>query len=167
MAHKEYGVTDILDLLRRAKAKDSQRRMARATSMDRKTVRNYLALACKHGFDETTAHEQLPEIAAAVFREVHGGQNKSSAPGACAPLLPHRELLCGWLEKDGLTLTKAHIKLGRMGGRRHLQHPLPLCSGGSRLRRTEGDGADGRDRARRGGSSRFWPHGAGLRPRNR
>ncbi|MDY6850416.1 MAG: IS21 family transposase [Thermodesulfobacteriota bacterium] len=115
MAHKEYGVTDILDLLRRAKAKDSQRRMARATSMDRKTVRNYLALACKHGFDETTAHEQLPEIAAAVFREVHGGQNKSSAPGACAPLLPHRELLCGWLEKDGLTLTKAHIKLGRMG----------------------------------------------------
>lgn len=115
MAHKEYGVTDILDLLRRAKAKDSQRRIARATSMDRKTVRNYLALACKHGFDETTADEQLPEIAAAVFCEVHGGQNKSSDPGACAPLLPHRELLCGWLEKDGLTLTKAHIKLGRMG----------------------------------------------------
>ena len=46
MAHKEYGVTDILDLLRRAKAKDSQRRMARATSMDRKTVRNYLAPPC-------------------------------------------------------------------------------------------------------------------------
>jgi transposase len=115
MAHKEYGVTDILDLLRRAKAKDSQRRIARATGMDRKTVRNYLELACKHGFDDTVADDQLPEIEAAVFREVHGGQKKSSDPGACAPLLPHRELLFGWLEKDGLTLTKAHLKLGRMG----------------------------------------------------
>ncbi|MDX9709694.1 MAG: IS21 family transposase [Trichloromonas sp.] len=115
MAHKEYGVTDILDLLRRAKAKDSQRRIARATGMDRKTVRNYLGLAAEHGFDETTPDDQLPEIAAAVFRQVHGGQKKSSDPGACAALVPHRELLSGWLETDGLSLTKAHIKLGRMG----------------------------------------------------
>lgn len=115
MAHKEYGVTDILDLLRRAKAKDSQRRIARATGMDRKTVRNYLGLAAEHGFDETTPDDQLPELAAALLRHVHTGQNKSPDPGACAPLLPHRELLCGWLETDGLTLTKAHIKLGRMG----------------------------------------------------
>ena len=115
MAHKEYVVTDILDLLRRAKAKDSQRRIARATGMDRKTVRNYLGLATEHGFDETTPDDQLPEMAAAVFRHLHGGQSKSSDPGASAPLLPHRERLSAWLETDGLTLTKAHIKLGRMG----------------------------------------------------
>ena len=41
MAHKEYGVTDILDILRRAQAGDSLRRIARTTGMDRKTVRNY------------------------------------------------------------------------------------------------------------------------------
>lgn len=115
MAHKEYGVTDILDILRRDKAKDSRRRIARATGMDRKTVRHYLELAADHGFGETTPDDQLSEIAAAVFRHVHGGQYKSPNPGAWAPLLPHRELLSGWLETDGLTLTKAHIKLGRMG----------------------------------------------------
>ena len=42
MAPKEYGMSDILDLLRRAKAKDSLRRIARATDMDRKTVRHCL-----------------------------------------------------------------------------------------------------------------------------
>ena len=115
MAHKEYGMTDILDLLRRAKAKDSLRRIARATGMDRKTVRNYLHIAAEHGFGEAVPDEQLPEIAAAVFRSLHAEPTKTAAPGACAPLLPHRELLSGWLEADGLTLTKAHIKLGRMG----------------------------------------------------
>ncbi len=115
MAHKEYNVTDILDLLRRAKAKDSLRRIARATGMDRKTVSKYLRTAADFGFDEAVSDDQLVEIAAAVFRDVHGGPSKPVQPGACAPLLPHRDLLSGWLETDGLTLTKAHIKLGRMG----------------------------------------------------
>lgn len=115
MAHKEYGMSDILDLLRRAKAKDSLRRIARATGMDRKTVRNYLHIAAEHGFGEAVPEEQLPEIAAAVLRSLHAEPTKTAAPGACAPLLPHRELLSGWLEADGLTLTKAHIKLDRMG----------------------------------------------------
>lgn len=90
MAHKEYGVTDILDLLRRAKAKDSLRHFARATGMDRKTVRNYLRLAAEHGFDETESDGHLPETAAAVFRSVHVEQTKPAAAGACASLLPHR-----------------------------------------------------------------------------
>ena len=115
MGHKEYSVTNIIDILRRAKAKDSLRRIARATGMDRKTIRNYLRLAETYGFDETVEDELLPEIAAAIIRTVHGGEAKDSESGACAPLLPHRELLSGWLENDHLTLTKAHIKLGRMG----------------------------------------------------
>src|SRR3990170_2802202 len=114
MAHKEYGVTDILDILRRKRARDGIRRIVRATGTAKNTVRNYLRIAAEHGFDDTVPDDRLSEIAAAVFREVHGGQKKPAAPGACAPLLPHRELLSGWLEKDGLTLTKAHIKLGRM-----------------------------------------------------
>ena len=32
MAHKEYGVTDIIDILRRARAGDSIRRTATATA---------------------------------------------------------------------------------------------------------------------------------------
>lgn len=116
MAHKEYGVTDIIDILRRAQAGDSMRRTAKATGMDRKTISNYLRLANEHGFSANMAEDQLTEIAMAVFRAVHGPSNKSSpSQSAAAPLIPHRELIAGWLEKDGLTLTKAHIKLGRMG----------------------------------------------------
>jgi transposase len=116
MAHKEYGVTDIIDILRRSRAGDSIRRTARATGLDRKTISNYLRLAAEHGFSADTADDQLDDLALAVFRAVHGVENKaSSSHGAAAPLIPHRELVSEWLENDGLTLTKAHIKLGRMG----------------------------------------------------
>jgi len=116
MTHKEYGVTDILDVLRRAQAGDSIRRTAKATGMDRKTIGNYLRLATSHGFVAGAADDQLAEIAMAVFRAVHGPQMKPpSKTSASAPLIPHRDLISGWLEKNGLTLTKTNIKLGRMG----------------------------------------------------
>jgi len=115
MGHKEYGVTDILDILRRLKAKDSQRRISRATGIDPKTIRSYLRIATLHGFTDTVPDDELAEIASAVIREVYGNDNRNSEPSACAPLLPHRELISGWLETEKLTLTKVHIKLGRMG----------------------------------------------------
>jgi len=116
MAHKEYGVTDILDVLRRAQAGDSIRRIAKATSIDRKTISNYLRIAAEHDLTAGLAEDHLAEIALAVFRTVHGPQMKPlSSTSASAPLIPHRDLISGWLEKDGLTLTKSHIKLGRMG----------------------------------------------------
>lgn len=115
MGHKEYGVTNIIDILRRAKAKDSFRRIARATGMARNTIRTYLRLAETLGFSDTVSDERLAEIAASIIRSVHGDEAKDSESGACAPLLPHHELIAGWLENDKLTLTKAHIKLGRMG----------------------------------------------------
>lgn len=116
MAHKEYGVTDIIDILRRLQVGDSLRRTARATGMDRKTISNYLRIAAEHGFAAGVADDQLAEIASAVFRAVHSPQTKSpSITSASAPLIPHRGLISDWLEKDGLTLTKTHIKLGRMG----------------------------------------------------
>lgn len=116
MAHKEYGVTDILDVLRRHKAKDGIKRIVRATGMAKNTVRNYLRTAAEHGFHPEVADERLPEIAAAVFRSVHAsGQKIPSSMTAAAPLFPHRDLIAEWLEQKGLTLTKAHIKLGRMG----------------------------------------------------
>jgi len=115
MGHKEYGVTDILDILRRARAKDSIRRITRATGMDRNTIRSYLRIAATHGFTDIVPDDELAEIASAVIREVHGCDAKNSESGACAPLLPHRELLSGWLDTEKLTLKKVHIKLGRMG----------------------------------------------------
>lgn len=116
MAHKEYGVTDILDVLRRHKAKDGIKRIVRSTGMAKNTVRNYLRTAAEHGFHPEVADELLPEIAAAVFRSIHGSTQKvPSSELAAAPLFPHRDQILHWLEKDKLTLTKAHIKLGRIG----------------------------------------------------
>lgn len=114
MAHKENGVTEILDILRRAQAKDSIRRITRATGVAWNTVRNYLRLAAEHGFFEAVHSDRLQEISLAVFRAVHDCGNRDE-PGAAAPLIPHHDILGDWLEKDNLTLTKAHIKLQRMG----------------------------------------------------
>lgn len=115
MGHKEYSVTNIIDILRRAKAKDGFRRIARSTGIDRNTIRNYLRLAATFGFSDVVPDERLADIAASIIRSVHGDEAKDPESGACAPLLPHHELISGWLENDKLTLTKAHIKLGRMG----------------------------------------------------
>jgi transposase len=68
-----------------------------------------------HGFTDTVPDDELAAIASAVIREVYGNDNRNSEPGACAPLLPHRELLSGWLDNEKLTLKKVHIKLGRLG----------------------------------------------------
>jgi transposase len=109
-------VTDITDILRRARAGDSIRRSAKATGLDRKTISNYLRLAAEHAFTADTADEQLDDIARVVFRAVHGIENKDTPScGVAAPLIPHRDTIGDWLENDGLSLTKAHIKLGRMG----------------------------------------------------
>jgi transposase len=115
MGHKEYGVTDILDILRRVKAKDSIRRISRETKMDRNTIRSYLRIAEQHGFTDTVPDDHLADIASAVIRAAHCNGTKNLELSSCALLLPHRELLTGWLEDEKLTLTKAHIKLGRMG----------------------------------------------------
>jgi hypothetical protein len=76
MAHKEYGVTDILDVLRSHKAKDSIKRIVRSTGMAKNTVRNYLRTPAEQGFHAGVADDLLPEIAAAVFRSIHGSPHK-------------------------------------------------------------------------------------------
>ena len=51
MGHKEYGVTNIIDILRRAKARDSFRRIARAATGDLKEPFSWLL-----GFVSSSAH---------------------------------------------------------------------------------------------------------------
>jgi transcriptional regulator with XRE-family HTH domain len=83
MAHKEYGVTDITDILRRARAGDSIRRTAKATGLDRKTISNYLRLAAEQGFTPDVTDDQLPEIALGVFRAVHGFNSNEPKNRSC------------------------------------------------------------------------------------
>ena len=80
--------------------------------MDRNTLRKYLRLAQEKGFTEGAG--DLDTIAREVVREVQShlpGPERSSDQ----VLLPHKETIVSWIEKDHLTLTKIHIKLARMG----------------------------------------------------
>lgn len=113
MARKEYAVVDIVDVLRRVQNGYSIRAIARATGMDRNTVRKYLRLAYKKGFDKGTLCN-LELIAREVVFEV-----QSHIPGPEKSfdqvLLPHREVIKSWIEDDRLTVTKVRIMLARMG----------------------------------------------------
>lgn len=114
MAHKEYFVTDIMDVLRRLEAGDSIRKIFRTTGIDRKTITRYRTIAIEHGFGSKEGKVELPDIALAVFKEI-----RRPNPG---PLRKHDRLLRQWnsklkewLGEEKLTLTKAHVKLKRSG----------------------------------------------------
>lgn len=114
MGHKEHDMTSILDILRRAQAGDGKREIAKATGIDRNTIRKYLKIAEACGFTQLSGAETLHEIAVAVFRNVHLSSEKE--PSANEEILtPHKETIRDWLQKEELTLTKVHIKLKRMG----------------------------------------------------
>jgi len=54
--------------------------------------------------DQISEEDQLAKTASAVFRVAQGPQQKSpSLVTTSAPLIPHRDKISDWLEKDGLT----------------------------------------------------------------
>jgi hypothetical protein len=63
MGYKEYVVTDVLDILRKAKAKDCIRRISRAIVVDRNTIRSYLRIAEMRGFNDNVPEDRLAETA--------------------------------------------------------------------------------------------------------
>jgi transposase len=114
MADKEYTVIEIVDVLRRQAAGDKISAIARATGMDRKTVRKYIRIAEGNGLTKET-DSRIEEIAHAVFREVNGGKKADDGNSRDAMLLPHKSLIVDMLEREDLTLTKVHMKLIRSG----------------------------------------------------
>lgn len=114
MAHKEHGMTEILDILRRAQAGDGKRQIAKATGIDRNTIRKYLKIATGCGFTPVTNPGTLHEIALAVFRKVHLSNHKGASVNE-EILEPHKETIKDWLQNEELTLTKVYIKLQRVG----------------------------------------------------
>jgi transposase len=113
MARKEYAVVDVVDILRRVQNGYSIRAITRATGMDRNTLRKYLRLAYKKGFGKDIVGD-LNAIAGEVVREI-----QSTLPGPERSyeqvLLPHKDEIARWMDKEHLTLTKIHTKLTRMG----------------------------------------------------
>jgi len=112
MADKEYTVIEIVDVLRRQVAGDKISAIARATGMDRKTVRKYIRIAEGKGL---TSDSDIEELAHAVFQEVNGGDKADDGNSRDVILLPHKGLIVDWLEREDLTLSKVHMKLLRAG----------------------------------------------------
>jgi transposase len=120
MAYREHGMWEILEVLRRVHAGQSYRSVGRGTGRTPKTVRRYVKLARKLGWEP--AGEQAPDeaLAARIVARLRPGPPEVGETVAEAILLPHRDQLRSWLavdrpEQRGLTLTKVHLLLQRKG----------------------------------------------------
>ena len=144
MADKEYTVIEIVDVLRRQAAGDKISAIARSTGMDRKTVRKYIRIAEGKGFTKESG-ATVEDIAYAVFMEIQGNDNGGDGNTRDSILLPHKEIVADWLERENLTLTKVHMKLMRNGVEtsysslyRFVQEHIGIGNGGTvRMAETE------------------------------
>lgn len=112
MGHKEYKVLEIMDVLRRWLQGDGIRMISRSTGIDRNTVRKYIRLAEEKGIT-VNSEGDLDDLAYHIFTEVHPLKNSEKERDRI--LLPHKDMIGEWLEKNKLTLKKVHIKLQRIG----------------------------------------------------
>lgn len=114
MAYRELNMMDVKELLRRWSAGHSDRKIARETGTDRKTVSRYTAVAKRL---------QLPRERALSDEEVHEVAQRVQArplPQRSAEWLEvaqHRERIVAWLDaKRPLRLSKIHTLLARDHG---------------------------------------------------
>jgi transposase len=115
MAYREYGMWEILDVLRRIHRGETQKAIEAATGRTRKTIRRYLRAAEKLGWS-APSQEPTEELASKVLRKLRPGPEPGFAL-VDEVLGPHREDICRWLSDDGgepaLTLVKVHELLTR------------------------------------------------------
>jgi len=118
MAYREYGMWEVLDVLRRVHRGEGRRRIARATGHSRKTIGRYVAIATDMGW-VPGVHEPNEQLAAEVLSRLRPGPRNVVAD-AEAMLLPLKDQLREWLAphdgyKRGLRLTKVHSLLDKRG----------------------------------------------------
>lgn len=117
MAYQEYGMWEILDVLRRIHRGESKKSIEAATGRTRKTVRRYLRTAEKLGW---SAREQEPdeELASRVWQKLRPGP-AAGFSWTDEVLGPHRETIRQWLsdqpDEPALTLVKVQDLLARHG----------------------------------------------------
>jgi transposase len=120
MAYREHGMWEVLEVLRRAHAGEPLRSVARGTGRAPKTVRRYVRLARKLGWQPKVAEPPDEQLASRVAVRLRPGPHELSETAAEATLLGRVEELRQWLavacpERRGLTLTKVHILLAGKG----------------------------------------------------
>jgi transposase len=106
-------MNEIKEVLRRWKARQSKREIARATGLDRKTVRRYIQAAeqCQLSRDGELSDSEVHQVAQRVQ------DRPEPSPSEQRELLhQHKERIKGWLDGDKpLRLTKVQVLLRRQG----------------------------------------------------
>jgi len=115
MGYREYGMWEILEVLRRHQRGESKRRIAAATGHTRVTVRRYVATAQQLGWK--VDHEPSEELARDVVARLQPGPRASPSEIITSEqkLVVHVEQIRRWLhppeEKRGLRLTRIRTLL--------------------------------------------------------
>lgn len=113
MPYREVRVVDCQEVLRRWLAGDGIRSIARATGLDRKTVRKYLAAALGLGLKPGDAWPEEKVLVAFIGATVHS--RPTALPGSTEKvLIERRDQIQEWIGQK-LLLTKVHELLMREG----------------------------------------------------
>ena len=114
MAFREVPVFEIKEVLRLWLGGEGIRSIARLTGVDRKTVRRYVEAAEACGVIGEGGVEQLTDGLIGAVCEVVRPARPGGHGAAWEALVPHEELIAGWVKRD-LRLTKIAELLGRRG----------------------------------------------------
>ena len=119
MAYREHGMWEVLEVLRRAYRGERQRAISRATGRSRTTIRRYLKVAGKLGW-QPGEDEPDEQLAARVQARLRPGPSEIGLSEPERLLESQRDQIRHWLsdEVDGgrpLKLTKVHNLLERSG----------------------------------------------------
>lgn len=107
-------MVEIREILRLWLAGTGLREVAQLSGTDRKTVRRYVEMAQSHGLDRDGGASQLTdELIAAVVVGVRSKRPNGKSQ-AWETIAAHHDQIDAWL-KQGVTLTKINILLGRRG----------------------------------------------------
>lgn len=115
MAFREVRVFEVREVLRLWLRGEGLRAVSRLAGMDRKTVRRYVEAAEELGLDRAGSEEQLTDLLLGQVVEMVRPHRTDGRGEARRLLDAHRDQLEKWLDKDGLTVVKAHELLERQG----------------------------------------------------
>ncbi len=113
MAYRELSMIDVKEVLRRWQAEQSERRIARETGLDRKTVGRYIRWAVEL---ELPRDRQLDDDEVHAVADCVQARPEPDPSAERRELAAHRERIQHWLESDKpLRLSKVHVLLQRDG----------------------------------------------------
>lgn len=119
MAFREVDMWEVLQILRHLGSGQSKSSIKRATGVDRKTIRNYAAIAAELGWTPDLGIEPDEALAGRVYARVRPGPDARRQTAIERDLASVDNQLMQWLKDEpgnpALQLTKVHQLLGRQG----------------------------------------------------